>query len=48
LIQNEKDLKINALRSDFGGEFKNEDFKNFCEEYGINHNFSAPRTPQHN
>nr|KYP35691.1 Retrovirus-related Pol polyprotein from transposon TNT 1-94 [Cajanus cajan]KYP38474.1 Retrovirus-related Pol polyprotein from transposon TNT 1-94 [Cajanus cajan] len=47
-IQNEKDLKIKSLRSDHGGEFQNESFQTFCEENGINHNFSVPRTPQQN
>lgn len=46
LIQNENDFKIKALRSDHGCEFQNEDFESFCEKNGINHNFSAPRTPQ--
>ena len=36
------------MRSDHGGEFQNEKFKTFCEEYDINHNFSAPRTPLQN
>ena len=45
MIQNEKDLKIKALRSDHRGEFQNEEFETFCEENGINHNFSALRTP---
>ena len=48
LVQNEKDLKIKAIRSDHGGEFQKELFENFCEEHGISHNFSAPRTPQQN
>ena len=47
-IQNEKDLRIKVLRSDHGGEFQNEKFENYCEENGILHNFSAPRTPQQN
>ena len=47
-VQHEKDLKIKVLRSDHGGEFQNELFENFCEENGIMHNFSAPRTPQQN
>jgi len=34
------------IRSDHGGEFQNEKFEHFCEKHGINHNFSAPRTPQ--
>jgi len=48
LVQNEKDLKIKILRSDHGGEFKNESFEKFCDENGILHNFSRPRTPQQN
>lgn len=48
LVQNEKDMKITSIRSDHGGEFQNEEFDNFCEELGIQHNFSAPRTPQQN
>ena len=32
MIQNEKDLKIKALRSDHWGEFQNEDFETFFEE----------------
>lgn len=48
MIQNEKNLKINALRSNHGGEFWNEVFETFCEENEINHNFFIPRIPQHN
>ena len=47
-IQNEKSLTIASIRSDHGGEFQNSDFEEFCEEHGISHNFSAPRTPQQN
>jgi len=48
IVQNEKDLKINAIRSDHGGEFQNDSFEKFCEHHGISHNFSTPRTPQQN
>jgi len=48
LVQNEKDLKIKIIRTDYGREFQNESFENFCDENGILHNFSAPRTPQQN
>ena len=41
-----KNLKIASIRSDHGGEFENKDFELFCDEHGIEHNFSAPRTPQ--
>jgi len=39
---------IGAIRSDHGGEFPNEKFISFYSKLGIYHNFSAPRTPQHN
>ncbi|CAJ2645568.1 unnamed protein product [Trifolium pratense] len=47
-IQNEKGYTILKVRSDHGGEFENEPFENFCEKYGILHEFSSPRTPQQN
>ncbi|XP_070054687.1 uncharacterized protein [Nicotiana tomentosiformis] len=34
--------------SDHGNEFDNAKFVEFCIENSINHNFSAPRTPQQN
>ena len=47
-IQNELELKIKIIQSDHGGEFDNLDFGNLCDELGIAHQFSAPRTPQQN
>ncbi|CAN1142556.1 Retrovirus-related Pol polyprotein from transposon TNT 1-94 [Linum perenne] len=47
-VQNEKNKIINEIRSDHGGEFENNDFETLCNDYGIRHNFSAPRTPQQN
>lgn len=47
-VQNEKSMKIVSIRSDHGGEFQNALFEEFCEEHGITHYFSAPRTPQQN
>ena len=47
-VQNERDLKITAIRTDHGGEFENHSFSELCEQNGIEHNFSAPRTPQQN
>ena len=35
-----------CLRSDHGTEFENSRFIDYCNEHGVNHNFSAPRTPQ--
>jgi len=48
VIQNEKGCRISTIKSDHGGEFRNERFDKFCEKQGIKHNFSAPRTPQQN
>jgi len=48
VIQNQLSLKIISLRSDHGGEFVNHCFENYCDEFGISHNFSCPRTPQQN
>ena len=36
------------LRSDHGTEFENSSFIDYCNEHGVDHNFSAPRTPQQN
>ena len=48
IIQNEKGYSISSVRSDHGKEFENLGFDKFCNENGISHNFSAPRTPQQN
>lgn len=37
-----------SVRSDHGTEFENARFLEFCSSNGIDHNFSAPRTPQQN
>ncbi|WRX23682.1 Integrase [Theobroma cacao] len=47
-VENEKGLAIVSIRCDHGGEFKGDEFENFCNEKGLDHNFSAPRTPQQN
>ncbi|KAG9457652.1 hypothetical protein H6P81_002160 [Aristolochia fimbriata] len=40
--------KIIRIRSDHGREFENSQFAQFCENKGISHEFSAPKTPQQN
>ena len=47
-IENEKGFTISCIRSDHGREFENVDFESFCDEHGIEHKFSDPRTPQQN
>ena len=47
-LQNEKGHGIVCIRSDHGGEFENHVFEIFCNNLGIEHQFSSPRTPQQN
>ncbi|KAH9769987.1 Integrase catalytic domain-containing protein [Citrus sinensis] len=47
-IQNEKGYGIACIRSDHGGEFENHAFESFCNNLGIVHPFSSPRTLQQN
>ena len=47
-IQNEKGYAIYCIRSDHGREFENHAFENFCNDFGIEHQFSSPKTPQQN
>ncbi|WRX20691.1 Integrase [Theobroma cacao] len=47
-VENEKGLAIVSIRSDHGGEFESEEFEKFFNEKGLDHNFSAPKTPQQN
>ena len=47
-IQNEKGYIISCIRSDHGGEFENHAYESFCNNFGIVHQFSSPRTLQQN
>ena len=47
-VQNSKGTTIVAIHSDHGGEFENEHFSKFCDDHGINHNFSFPRAAPQN
>ena len=47
-IQNEKGFTISCIRSDHGRKFENVDFEGFCDEHGIENNFSALRNLQQN
>jgi transposase InsO family protein len=40
--------EIKAIRTDNGSEFKNYSMRDFIENEGIKHQFSAPYTPQQN
>src|SRR4029078_4508615 len=47
-IQVETQTQIQKIRSDHGREFDYSEYANYCDEHGIHHNFSAPKTPQQN
>src|SRR3954466_3606746 len=46
--QTEYELSLKHIRSDNGTEFKNTHIKEFLDEYGITHEFSAAYAPQRN
>ena len=48
VVENQLGLKLKSIRTDHGTEFENSQFLSLCRTKGINHNFSAPRTPQQN
>ena len=47
-LQTSKDLKVKRINSDRGTEFTNHIVEKFCTDFGILHEYSAPRTPQQN
>ena len=47
-IETQSNHKIQALRSDNGKEYTSKQFNHFCEEAGIEHQLTAPYTPQQN
>ena len=42
-VQNKKGYSISCIQSDHCGEFKNHAFEIFCNDFGIEHQFSSPR-----
>ncbi|XP_075082976.1 uncharacterized protein LOC142166947 [Nicotiana tabacum] len=47
-VQRDKGYYISTIISDHGGDFGSRAFENFCNDQGISHNFSSPRSPQQN
>ena len=48
LIESHIENKIKNFRSDNGGEFTSNEFKELCKESGIKREFSTPYNPQQN
>ena len=46
MVENQLDRRIKALRTNYGHEYLFEEFKTLCDEKGIEHQLSIPRTPQ--
>jgi transposase InsO family protein len=46
-VEKESEKSIKILRTDGGGEYTSNELKQFLVEQGINHEVSAPYTPQH-
>ena len=47
-VENKSRCKIQSIRSDNGIEYTSSDFNLYCEEAGIEHQFTAPYTPEQN
>jgi hypothetical protein len=48
LVENQTEKKIKVLRTDNGGEFCRNEFKEFCKKCGIARKKTTPYTPQQN
>lgn len=48
LIENQCGCNIQILRSDNGKEYTSAEFNSICDEAGIEHQFTAPYTPEQN
>ena len=48
LVKKESGKKVKALRSDNGGEYISDEFKDFCKAEGIRRELIAPHNPQQN
>jgi hypothetical protein len=48
MFENQTDRKLKSIRSDNGGEYKSDEFVQFCRERGIRREFTAPHSPEQN
>jgi transposase InsO family protein len=47
-VENKSRCKIQSIWSDNGIEYTSSEFNLYCEEAGIEHQFTAPYTPEQN
>jgi transposase InsO family protein len=48
MVENQTDQKLKSLGFDNGGEYKPDEFAQFCREHGIRREFTAPHSPEQN
>jgi transposase InsO family protein len=48
MVENQTDRKLKCLRSDNRGEYKSDEFVQFCRERGIRREFTAPYSLEQN
>jgi transposase InsO family protein len=47
-VENQKNKRVKRLRTDRGGEYESNSFKEFCEQNGIIHEVTLPYSPESN
>lgn len=48
MAEKQSGMSLKILRTDGGGEYTSNEFESFCVKHGIQHEITAPYTPQHN
>ena len=48
MVEKETGKPLKSLRTDNGGEYISQEFRDYCSKHGIQHEKTVPGTPQHN
>ena len=48
MVETSSGRVLKALRSDNGREYTSKRFENYLRSHGIRHEFTIPKTPEHN